>query len=773
MQKYCVCALLAAGLWAAVPHLIRFSGTAQGAPVNPAAIRFAWYAGDRGGAPLWTETQTVRTTAGGHYTVLLGSTKPEGLPADLFLTGQARWLGIAVDGQPEQPRVLLASAPYALKSGDAETLGGLPPSAFARAAPAAAVRIEPAVAHDSTPDTSCAAIASDGTASANQLAKFTAACTIEPSAIFEAGGSVGIGTTTPAATLDVKGAATLRGALSMNAKGVATAAAGAGSNPVDLLAASFDGSTNASTSQHFRWQAEAAANDTARPAATLNLLYASGSGAPTETGLFVNSKGLMTFAAGQAFPGTATITGLTAGSGLAGGGTAGVVTLGLTATCTSGQELQWNGSKWACTALGQGTITGVTAGAGLTGGGANGNIALANAGVLGLSAGVGIASAGGNAPAVNLDTAFTDGRYLQLSGGALSGPLFVAANGLTTTGNQLVEASGNVGIATAAPGAPLEAAGNVKISGAGSSLTFADGTTQTTAGSPPVNPLRTALLKWFPAAQPPATYNVGYMPLGLVFDGVNIWVASEGTGMITKLLASTGAVVGSYKLASGIIGLAFDGANIWVTTSGNVTKMQASTGAVLGTYTAGDTPFGVAFDGSNVWVTNAFGNTVTKFLAATGAVLGTFNVGRQPQEVAFDGTNIWVANSGDGTVTKLAPATGMVLGTFSTGNNPYGLAFDGVNMWVTNTLSNTVTKMLAATGAVLATYNVAGYPYGIQFDGANIWVACSTGGSVMKLQASSGAVLGTFAAGIAPFAVAFDGANIWVTDISGAIVSKL
>lgn len=38
-------------------------------------------------------------------------------------------------GQVEQSRVLLVSAPYALKAGDAETVGGLPPSAFMLTAP--------------------------------------------------------------------------------------------------------------------------------------------------------------------------------------------------------------------------------------------------------------------------------------------------------------------------------------------------------------------------------------------------------------------------------------------------------------------------------------------------------------------------------------------------------------------------------------------------------------------------------------------------------------
>jgi hypothetical protein len=55
------------------------------------------------------------------------------LPKEVFVSGAARWLGVRPEGQPEQSRVLLLSVPYALKAADAETVGGLPPSAFARA----------------------------------------------------------------------------------------------------------------------------------------------------------------------------------------------------------------------------------------------------------------------------------------------------------------------------------------------------------------------------------------------------------------------------------------------------------------------------------------------------------------------------------------------------------------------------------------------------------------------------------------------------------------
>ncbi len=76
--------------------------------------------------------------------------------------------------------------------------------------------------------------------------------------------------------------------------------------------------------------------------------------------------------------GEGTITGVTtaSGSGLTGGGTSGTLNLSLTNACATNQVLQWNGSIWACAAVGTGTITGVTAGTGLTGGGSSGAITL-------------------------------------------------------------------------------------------------------------------------------------------------------------------------------------------------------------------------------------------------------------------------------------------------------------------------------------------------------------------------------------------------------------
>lgn len=119
---------------AQVPPLIRFAGVANdesGKPITGVVgITFSLYQGQQGGTPLWFETQNVQPDSGGRYSVRLGSTLPNGLPTDLFTSGEAQWLGVQISGQTEQPRVLLLSVPYALKALDAETVGGKPASSF-------------------------------------------------------------------------------------------------------------------------------------------------------------------------------------------------------------------------------------------------------------------------------------------------------------------------------------------------------------------------------------------------------------------------------------------------------------------------------------------------------------------------------------------------------------------------------------------------------------------------------------------------------------------
>ena len=191
---------------AVVPPVVKFSGVLtdiNNKPVTGAVgVTFSLYKESEGGAPLWVETQNVTPDKTGHYSVMLGSASTQGLPGSAFASGEARWLGVQEQGQSEQPRTLLMSVPYALKALDAETVGGLPPSAFVKAA-------APGVASAANSNTPGAAISGSGTA--NHVTKWTGTSTLGNSNIWDGpNGNVGIATTSPSAKLDVNGAAVIR-----------------------------------------------------------------------------------------------------------------------------------------------------------------------------------------------------------------------------------------------------------------------------------------------------------------------------------------------------------------------------------------------------------------------------------------------------------------------------------------------------------------------------------------------------------------------------------
>lgn len=169
----------------------------------------------------------------------------------------------------------------------------------------------------------------------------------------------------------------MQGIVALAPTGTSTGAQGYVSNPLDLQASAFDGSNP--QQQVFRWQAEPAANNSTAASGTLNLLFGANGNKPMETGLSVAPTGIVTFVPGQTFPGAGggTITNVTAGSGLSGGGNAGSVTLGLAPiSCGAGSALSalpFTCSTFATTGpnllTGNQSITGAVSASGAVSGG--------------------------------------------------------------------------------------------------------------------------------------------------------------------------------------------------------------------------------------------------------------------------------------------------------------------------------------------------------------------------------------------------------------------
>jgi hypothetical protein len=235
-------------------------------------MTFSLYDGASGGAPQWMETQNVTVDSQGNYSIVLGITKPDGVPADIFSSGLTRWLGIRLEHNVESPRVVLASVPFAFHASAADSLASHTASEYVLAQ-----QLQTSSGLDQLGLTSLisASIASQLDKNGNQYAR-----------------------------LDVQNRFSsdqlIRGMVALDATGTATAASGFTSFPVDLFASSFNSATAQPETKVFRWQVAPVRSNTTSPSASLNLLYGGTAAAtPALTGLSINDDGTINFAPRQ------------------------------------------------------------------------------------------------------------------------------------------------------------------------------------------------------------------------------------------------------------------------------------------------------------------------------------------------------------------------------------------------------------------------------------------------------------------------------------------
>jgi hypothetical protein len=225
---------------------------------------------------------------------------------------------------------------------------------------------------------------------------------------------------------------------------------------------------------------------------------------------------------------------------------------------------------------------------------------------------------------------------------------------------------------------------------------------------------------------------------GVLVVAGKVYVAggtSPGGLYIIDPTQAPGAVTtAASNLGNSPIGIAFDGTNLWTANNGpsgsvSIITPQATFPYPVTTVTTGfGAPYGILYDGAHIWVTEVFAGTLLR-LDAAGAILQTVTVGSLPGFPAYDGTNIWVPNTGDNTVTVVQASSGNVVAIISADgsnllNGPQGASFDGERILVTNANGNSVTVFKAADLSLIANVptGASTSQYGACSDGINFWV---------------------------------------------------
>jgi len=270
-------------------------------------------------------------------------------------------------------------------------------------------------------------------------------------------------------------------------------------------------------------------------------------------------------------------------------------------------------------------------------------------------------------------------------------------------------------------------------------------------------------------------------PMGITFNGENLYVADTYNSAIRKVIIGTGEVstleVNGFTKPRGITS---NGSYLFLTNTGRhkIEKIDLADGAIttiagtsegwgssdgVGSDAHFNDPSGITTDGTNLYVSDTFNHTIRKINIATrqvttlagtaGSSNSTDGIAanakfREPRGITTDGTNLYVADSGNDLIRKIVIATGEVttlrINIFSI---PIDVTTDGYNLYVTDMFA--IRKIVLATGEVTMLAGRSEFfgssdgvgansrfssPTGITTDGFSLFVADTNNNTIRKIQ---------------------------------------
>jgi hypothetical protein len=288
---------------------------------------------------------------------------------------------------------------------------------------------------------------------------------------------------------------------------------------------------------------------------------------------------------------------------------------------------------------------------------------------------------------------------------------------------------------------------------------------------------RAALGQWWTTQswQALGQTTVGSLPFAVVSDGADLWVTVTGDGVVARVRASDGKLLGTWTGATNALAIQAAMGRIFLTTNypPDVLYMidpGQPPGAVVPVSDPIDIgAYGIAFDGSRLWTTSALGSvSIIQPGPTTPWPVSRITTGFQaPVGILFDGSSIWVGDQLAESLFRL-DSSGAILQTVPLLGQPGFFTFDGENLWVPvggPGNSSSVVIVRAATGAVIERLGVDNFSGtgAAAFDGERVLVTRL--GDIRIWRAADFALLATVSAGpfSSPFSVCSDGVNFWIT----------